>query len=75
MDLFLLALIVGELLVIGVETALWFTFRAKAGPISYPHEADASSLRFFTFARLRILILAHTIAVALSLLFIFLMLW
>lgn len=55
----LLALMIGG--IVAAEILLWTLFRAKAVPLSFPHEKDASSLRFFTFARLRFLAAAHTI--------------
>ena len=75
MDLFLTALILGEISIAAAEISLWVAFRAKAGPISYPHETDMSSLRFFTFGRLRLVMLAHALMLGIILLLLFLLLW
>lgn len=57
---FIIVLAVFLAAVLIAEALLWLVFRLKATPISFTHETDASSLRFFTFNRLRFLVLAHT---------------
>ncbi len=61
--------------VIAVEAMLWYAFRAKATPISFPHDTDASSLRFFTLARLRLFALMHTVFLVAGTLTLFFILW
>ena len=58
-----------------IEAALWYAFRMKAVPISFTHEKDSSSLRFFTFARLRLIVFVHTFFLLGGLLLLFFLLW
>lgn len=72
---FFTTLIIAEITVVAAEAALWFAFRSKAVPISFPHETDASSLRSFTFARLRLLIALHTLVCLIAVALLFFLLW
>lgn len=76
MDLtFIILLILLEAIVTASEAVLWLAFRSKAVPISFPHETDASSLHFFTFTRLRLLALFHTIFLGLTIALLLFFLW
>ncbi len=61
--------------IVVAEGILWFLFRMKAAPILFPHETDASSLRFFTPNRLRVLAFLHTLLLSLVIGFSFFLLW
>ena len=75
MDSRLSLLIAIEIGIAITEVLLWMLFRMKALPISFPHETDNSSLRFFTFGRLRLLIIAHTLCLMIVIAIIYLSLW
>lgn len=57
------------------EGMVWMLFRRNMMPVSFPHESDTSSLRFFTFTRLRLLAILHTIFLLAIVAIIFLLPW
>ncbi len=57
------------------EFTCWRLFMRNAAPISFPHQTDHSSLRFFTFARLRLIAFAHTFLLMVFTFLIFFFLW
>ncbi len=54
-------LITGILCILLVEWTLWIFFRRRIAGLLFSHQADTSSLRFFTLTRLRLCALAHTV--------------
>ena len=70
----LLLLFISAAIVIA-EFICWRLFVRNAIPISFPHQTDHSSLRFFTFARLRLIALAHTLLLLAFVFFVFFFLW
>lgn len=55
-------LIIGtSAVILGVEYLLWRLFRNKVDGLKFPHEADHSSLSFFTLWRLRMCAIVHTV--------------
>ena len=56
----LLALTIMMAFIASAEGALWNMFTRKMRGIELPHEADASTFRFFTVGRVRLLALVHT---------------
>lgn len=70
----IIALVSAGIVTVICELSLWFLFRRRAAPLSFPPEFDASYFRFFQMSRIRLIMLAHTafILIVLGLLFIFL---
>lgn len=64
-----------EAVIVIAEFVCWRLFVRNAVPISFPHDADHSSLRFFTFPRLRLIALAHALLLMGFVLSVFLFLW
>jgi hypothetical protein len=56
------------LILVLLEWVMWRTFRNKIAGVLFPHEADHSSLSFFTMGRIRVCAIVHTVFLLLCLL-------
>lgn len=75
MDAPIVLLVLLESAIVLGEGVLWILFRRNMIALSFPHEADASSLRFFTFNRIRLIAALHTAALMAIVAFVLLALW
>lgn len=57
------------------EMAFWRLFRSRAEAIMFPPDTDESMLRFFTIARMRVLIIVHAGVMAACIVVLLLFLW
>jgi hypothetical protein len=71
--LFTLALLVTTL--VATEFMLWRMFRRRVDPVIFPAEQDASSVAFFRPGRMKLLTLAHSVALGAAVVIPVLWLW
>lgn len=57
------------------EAILWRLFRRRVDPVIFPADQDASQLGFFRLGRMRVVALAHTIALCVWMVLSVLWLW
>ena len=74
MDL-IIALTVVAVVTVIAEVSLWFLFRRRADPLSFPREFDTSYFRFFEKSRIRFMMLTHTAFVLIILGLLYIYLW
>lgn len=58
-----------------LELVGWWCFRSKMNGIDLPRELDASFFRFFSFTRMRVIAIIHTVFMLAVLIPSFLFLW
>ena len=70
-----ITLTVSATVIIVCELVLWMLFMRKVEPLVFPHELDASHLRFFSIGRLRIIAITHAIVMFICAFLFYLFLW
>ncbi len=58
--MFIACIVIGIVIIL-VETVLWFVFRHKVDGICFPSETDHSHFRFFTLVRMQLLAILHVV--------------
>lgn len=61
--------------VLATELIMWHLFSKRIDGLHFPHSADTSHLRFFSFRRVQICALIHSVFVAGALAFFFILIW
>jgi len=74
MDSFWITIIVWGIVIIGIETGMWYIFHRKAVGIYFPAETG-SAMRFFTTTRLRLFAFLHTVLLAVIVFFAYFYIW
>jgi hypothetical protein len=75
MNTLLTTLLVSGALIAVAEFLFWRLFRRKIEGLLFPHELDASIFHFFTLPRMKLVAVAHTLFLIVTISLLLLFLW